>query len=576
MTPPLRSRSGRIDWMFLGIAAGVLLVLVVVAAFLAYPQGKKVLAHIRLEESREATEAGDLDLAYNKAKSAERWRPDSEAIQLERARTAVAYSHEEATELWPKAVDLPGRTPEDLKAFLEFALGFNNPRNPEQNQVNRENFRRFIGKLTDELPDDPEVVLMQVSDLKERRRIFEGIIAAQPLIDQGVDHVALQREYVSLLLLVPQEDFRERARDHLLSLAEEDTATGLMALEVLVRQDLLSEGERGTFARQLRDHPMAGREEILLAYRFLLATSQSTFEEARERIEPLFELEDTLEDQQSYAQWLLTNRRPDLLLETFDRETAEFDPTLFYLWLIAKVTVGEAQEVVEITYQSADRNPLSFARNLVIRAQAYEVLGQVRQAQESFTNLVENGSLEQVMLIRQELRRRGDWPNLLKLYQRLPESTLPGYQELGRRWLLEAYYVLGREDDLLEILDKISYEDYEDEPMQQNLLAYLNLLYRRDLGPHKSKVEELLSDYPTAVDFRLTLALAYLREDASEEAFELVERLPNFDAATPRYLRVISSAILAANGEREAALQRLGPIAMDNLLPAERDLLSSI
>lgn len=554
-------------WLLAGLlVASVILVIVAFQPLKDFAWSLR--AQMLLNASEEAHAEGNAQVAFQKGLSAHYLDPDNQQILLNLARRAVDFRHVTADRYWPQTVNIPGRTPEDLKSFLQYAMSIND----------FERARRYINLLNQELPDDPEVGMMQVNLFINQRRMLEAMNLARSLLDKGVESVELHTAYAQALLSVPREETLRLAREHLSGLAGRDDETGLAALRLLFRSNQLTEAERATLSQRYIAHPLSERQDKLVAYRAALNSESQDFASSKEAIYSLFDLEN-LDDKAQLVEFLIAVNQPQEVVELVSEDEASLKRELFRGLLIAKLALKEGQEVLEMTLISPDRNPLSSAETMLLRARAHQQLGNVAQFQETVNLLadvadIEAGNLDDFMMTEAALVSMKQWPNLLKLYRRLSQ-TRP-FEAVGKQKLLYGYYIVGDGTSVADMLEDVDYDDFQDQPSAQNFLAYLNMLHRRDITPHRTKAEQLLAEYPSVIDFRLTLSLAYLLNGRPQDALSLLEGLPTFDETTPRYFRVISASVMEANGQLEQARDLLGDLNTQDLLQAEQRLLADL
>jgi hypothetical protein len=113
------------------------------------------------------------------------------------------------------------------------------------------------------------------------------------------------------------------------------------------------------------------------------------------------------------------------------------------------------------------------------------------------------------------------------------------------------------------------------DPNAQNRVAYYNLLLEKDVNANATKAKELVAKYPDRLEFRVTAALALLRQDEPGSALAQFQGPPIEWAKTPPSWRAVYAAALRRNEREGAAHEIMATIPMDKLSSEERALVDA-
>jgi hypothetical protein len=116
---------------------------------------------------------------------------------------------------------------------------------------------------------------------------------------------------------------------------------------------------------------------------------------------------------------------------------------------------------------------------------------------------------------------------------------------------------------------------HADDPNAQNRVAYYDLLLEKDVSANATKAKELVAKYPDRLEFRVTAALAFLRQHDPGAALTQFQGPPIEWAKTPPSWRAVYAAALRGNEREEAAHEIIAMIPMDKLSSEERALIEA-
>lgn len=161
------------------------------------------------------------------------------------------------------------------------------------------------------------------------------------------------------------------------------------------------------------------------------------------------------------------------------------------------------------------------------------------------------------------------------------EQAILAYQKLATtgRDATEAYVQLiriaeqmGDTKRLRDQVAKISAIKKENHAIQ-NQLTYLNLLLNEDLAGSKNAAIQLVNQFPTNFAYRVTLALALLRENNPAVAKETLVPVTTEWLTSHPYAWAVCAAVSGANKMDDMARQMTDRIVISTLKPEERELI---
>jgi hypothetical protein len=113
------------------------------------------------------------------------------------------------------------------------------------------------------------------------------------------------------------------------------------------------------------------------------------------------------------------------------------------------------------------------------------------------------------------------------------------------------------------------------DPNAQNRLVYYNLLLEKDVSANATKAKELMAKYPDRLEFRVTAALALLRQHDPVSALAQFQGPPIEWAKTPPWWRAVYAGALRGNEREDAAHEIIATIPIDTLSSEERALIEA-
>lgn len=551
----------------------VLLVCAVLIGLLVGPwtfqRAKRWQAQRLFDQALVHEEAGQRQAALQKAEASRRLQPENDAVLLFLARMSLLLSEapENMHAWWQQAMRSEDLRTEDILHYVEYLLATGDMRRAYP----------LIASLRQLAPDNERAVNLQSRVLLQSRQLAEAEEILTAFVDGHPDAGPETRMLLAQTYLrYEAAEKQERAQQILLDLATSEGETRYFALRQIVDSAAFDDERRIAAAESLLQMPGLSIADHLAAYTTLHNSGRLTRDEVRDRLIALLDTteEDDPDALARVAAWLLNSGQSRYLLSMLELEDAQDNNNLYIARLLAMIQVGQAEQAYDLTLDQSDRNPLSQVENLIVRAYALTDLGRPEELEATLNSLVDASDGSTFNLVEEKLLEFGAWEQLLRHYEQLRDNQRA--RPYARRKLLLAYYYLGRERELLSLLEEFDSYEEEEEPSTQALLSYLNALYGRDRATALETAERLVTRYPNIIDFRVVLAFNLMRRDQVERANEILEGLPPLESRHQRYLQIAVAAVRrAADTELSQATARLDA-SFEDILPAETNLLRNL
>lgn len=553
---------------FLVIVACFLLIGLLVSPF-AYKQAKHWQAQRFYEQAVQHEKDRDYAGAVQKAEASFRLQTDNPAalMYLARLTLLLPHGHPQMSEWWEGAMRTPDCRPEDILQYIEVLVkhGDNAHAYPlvvSLRQLDPENERAL---------DIQADLLMSERKMVQAERLLKEFLATH----ENASPETYQR-LAEILLSFAADSQREEAKALLLHLSNTQGAPLLYALRRITRDAMFTSEERADAGEKLLALDGITIADHLTAYNALLEARRMRRTDIRDQLVALLQ-DESKKDPDAMARlgaWLINSDQSRYFLQLLTMDEARLDPNIFAARLMAMVRAGSADEVYGITFDKSDRNPLSPVENLLVRAEALYAQERKDEFLSTLQSLADSVTPENFRLIEQRLVSYGAYDILIGTYERLREDDHT--RGFARRKLLLSYYFLGRERDLLTLLEDFDGYLSEEDPSTQAIICYLNSLYNREEEETIRIAESLVTRFPNIIDFRVVLAFEAMKTGRRDRVKALVGDLPLMPPDQQRYLRIAMLVLKASSGSGEA----LSAVAMElqnkELLPAERVLLQGI
>lgn len=458
------------------------------------------------------------------------WPVVEENLPLLRRLSALAslYAHEFAPEIAEKRAEHPDASTPD---FVDAAF---------MAQQNRR--LRRSNQLLDMVPESEQesygVRLLRANQLILEGRPDTGVEQLEEVIKASPDErsaLALLRE----LAKAPEGTFSVREQISVLTMLAEHTYATL-------------EDRFAAYDRILELRPLAAREIL----------EKVATEVGRDA-------------PQAVANWLIGRGEPSYVEELVTEDLARSNPNLFELRLIAFIQQGKLDEAEAMLSNRPANLPSILVTTGRLRiAMAREDTASAREIwEEALAAADGQGLVAYVPLLGQMALKFGAEDLAARAYQLAFERGAP----MAERDWLELTDLVSTEPLAKQLsVSEAAQRAYPANPIFLNNVAYLQLLEDEDVRENLVRVEDLVDDHPDIDYFRVTLGLAYLKNDRATMAVRTLEPLemiwtPDGASALAVYLAALSQ------GDRRTMAENIArDIDTSKLLPEERDLIASL
>lgn len=550
-------------WQRHGLRVAFVLGLVALAA--AYPawrQFKNWRAEQFIAEAQNLMAAGRPMDAYFKGQAAYNLIPGDPAVLTELIEIARAVHHPQTLQWGRQLIDQGSASAQTVATLAEVAQG-------KRELALARAYVARLERLDPEHPDLPYLrlrLLLQRGDEGAAFRLAASYIES-PEVDRRIAQI-----YFGLGLELEDASRREAVRSDLHRFASEDTARGLVAALLLLNPDLGDDStDPAELVARILENPDAGRDERLRAYTAQAEYELEDWETVQARVRGEFDL-NTNEGRVGYAGWLLRIERYGELADAFSLEVVAESRELYTLHTLALLLSGREQMALE-RLRSADAIVIPELERLILEARALRELGQ----NEAFVSTVERAIARadetQFSLVERLLRQLGEERFLIALYEKF--ASIPSTAVRSNANLLVYAYRQGDADRLDRIAARMRVESLDAMPVAQGLLAYVKGLQGEDADRNCEVLERLVSRYPSVIDFRVSLAVNYLRAGFKADAGAILADAGMDALSGLPGMYAVSLAILESVGELPAEVPSASTDAPE-MLPQERAFIEGL
>jgi len=375
--------------------------------------------------------------------------------------------------------------------------------------------------------------------------------------------------YASLTINETSTETSDEGLRYLRAQSDQETVYGQTALRILLANDLISASERAEYAQRLLAHPLALRDDKLLAFSSLLASGATSFAEIRPQIHALFDSTDSA-DLRDLGHWLLLNGLPTEALTLLPEARAKTNKEFFQIYLTAMLESGHGQEILDLL-SSGEPVPLSPVERLIDLAGIQKILGLDDSFETAAGLAISRAEVRDFSYLQRAIEYFHNDILMLDFFRRV--SRDPRFALLGKSRLFALAYEMNRTDIVESLMGELQLRDLRPYPLSQNVLAYVKLLLGEEIDEARSIAENLVARFPSIIDYRVTLALAYLRSSDVAAAREVLSpRLAQREGFRNGW-KVVIVAMLIAQDETDRAHELLSSINRETLSAPERAFL---
>ncbi|MEY3479717.1 MAG: hypothetical protein RIQ71_492 [Verrucomicrobiota bacterium] len=531
-------------------------VLAIVAA-VAIPKVKDWRALQFSERATELAGQGKLQEAFNNAASAMQMRPALPEVKRTYARVLFAANEPSGLQVMQQLLDSGKATAEDRLELAEAALRFGDVPLAE-----KETFQLLqAGQNT------PQALHVLARVRLAQQRVPDATQALRESIESGGGpdpSILLAR----LQIAANTTDSVKSALDLLRPIARQKDQAGLNALLVLVASPGLQSQEGAAWVEALRRHPLASDEQKLAAASAEIQLKPSSYPEVVKRTTTAFR-EGNVEQRAALARWLNQNREFDKTLNLIAAQEASTRSDLFLIRLDAMAGKNDWTGISELL--RGDKLPLQNSVLLLYRGRASRELGKPEEAATFYRRaIMESAPTQDVMwYVINYLQRIGEDRVLEQELQKLAENPASARQAFSA--LVPIVQKRQDAEELYQLYDRMLKQLPGDTVVQNDHRYFAALTGRR---ADVSGGRELLAKEPQMLAYRITLALAHLKNGQHEAALKVFDGITLDPAQIQPYQRAILAAVLGANNRETEAKQLARSVPGEQVTVQEFELIA--
>ncbi len=376
--------------------------------------------------------------------------------------------------------------------------------------------------------------------------------------------------FVQLTQLSNDPDLRKEGMDYLWHLARQYDRLSLRSLRNLANYTENSDTERLEIIRLINEHPMAEREDRLLALRLAYQLSDTNADANLAQAKRYFDLYNPVE-MAELGRWLNQQGRYEQTLSVIPAEEAFSRKDLFLVRLDALAQLGKWTEIGQLLQRP--NVPLDdFLKHLFLARVNFQT-GKLAEGEIAWDRAVLEASRDEDKLwyLVQYARKLGLNGEAIKALWRLTEFPVQKRRACGQLLLL--YQLEHATAGMQKVLDFMA-QSYPDNLSVLNDWAYVNLLLKEKGQQSLQAALTVIRESPRPyLAHYVTLAFAYYRLGDFKQALATLQPLEVDWAETPPKWRVVYAAILRANGRFDRAQEILQGVQPADLLPQELALV---
>jgi tetratricopeptide (TPR) repeat protein len=550
-------------WLYSGLAA--LAVIVLAAIFLAGP----VYDRFKLWRALQLTEASALALRSNDPNALETARTDAQvALQLwpydprvfrQAALVNAVTDEREALPFWVQAWKL-SHDPADLREAILAALAANELAfaSDQFNLLQSADPNNPLTWLTEARLD------LALDEWPEALAAAERVLKTNPIPDDA--HFV----YAQATQKSPDPAVRAQGVQHLRLLSARTDLLGLRALRDLAGYPGNDPYQITEIARRLEDHPLATRDDKLLALTLrdrLPGADDQAIETSARQLFPATDPDSLV----ALGHWLMSQHKYSDVLDLIDTQAAFQRRDLFLIRLDAMAIEKQWPAILDLL--NRPEPPIEEEIRLLFVARTLTEMGDTERAGLAWERLrlyISNqpAKLLDVGVYAQKL---GYDDIAREIYTKLLDDLKQRRQAYAQLIAIE------RNDHhttaLHDLLVKMA-QSYPSDPFVRSDLLYTGFLLGPPADADLETARQLVRQFPSMLSYRITLALGYLRANQPAAALNVFENLPiNWSVVNPSW-RAIFSAVLRANGDEKDAQTLKDMVPADQLLPEELEILN--
>lgn len=523
----------------------------------------KYQARVLCKKAHAALDQSDYQSAWIYGQKAYSLNPNSPGPNRVLGRLYAKIDPEQALYYWKRAVNI-SKAKEDRKILIELAL---------DSKLLLTAFEE-LQALEANTPLDGDYFFLKGRYLYAQSRLDEALASIQEALRQDPKNISFVLLYAVLNLEANTNETIDSALKVLFETVNEGGSKALQALRLLAANgDSLDEDQLQKVALGLAHQEGNTLEDRFLSlhllHKYRLMDQDTTFKQAQGLVN-LKRMDEAL----VFLRFLNQEGWYDLTLDHLSLEESLNSKDLFLVYIDALAARNEWKKLENIFRSKANRLPIENYLRWMFEARIYKERGNEKRSQLAWDKaLVEAKDQRSKLWQLAEYALLMQDPDKIKLsFSRLLREnplSLPTYIRL-LEWERERGYT----SKVLKLLQRMQ-QNFPDNLSIQNDLRYLELLMNQNLLENEVKAKLFLEQYPSVFAYRMTLALAFLKNEKEKDALNLILDLGINWKAVPTSYRALAASILAANGYALDAERMIEGLSLEGLLPEEKLLLEA-
>lgn len=526
-------------------------------AFTARPAFRMIKQYraTHLVEDAKGYEANkELQTALEKAYAAYKLAPKHPPVARYMAQIVQKVSPSNAIDFWTPLADQTQEA-QDLIDTINLALQLNQLTVVE----------KYLPLLRDQDPTSGQTILLQAK-LHALKGEFD-LAAKEALKATQSENPPAEANplYVQFSQMASQGIIQAEGIQYLKMLAQKQNQEGLDALRTLATYSYNNSVEIENLIERLNHHPLAQSKDYLLALslgqKIGKVDSNTVFKQA----EVLFK-DASMEDKVNLGRWLNSQGVYEKTLHCITLQEALLRSDLFLVWGDAMAITGQwdaLQRALEDPKLPLDET----LRHLFLARVAEGQKNPLKADHEWNKAFFEAGkNPEKLNFLVQYAVKLKAYNYAAKGLQIL--TTIPTIErDAWQKWI-ELGLLSKDTDNLLKVLEKMA-ANYPMDLAVENDLRYVQALKGPLVDKSFARAEQFVINDPMMLAYRMTLAIALVRQGDIKKALALLENFPvNWLKIQPRWLGIYIGILRANQKEAMATIMELN-FKTETLLPEE-------
>lgn len=540
-------------WTFIAVATG----LTVGAAFSARPT-MRAFKHWRaehlIETAKEEDAAGNLQAAFEKAYTAYQLAPHDPDISRYTAEIITRVSPGEALPFWVTLSDAT-LLPDDFYQTAALALKLGKLNTAEN----------FLNRLKETEAASIRTLLLEAQLLALNQRFDEAAAIAGRVIQMPDAPEDAHLFYVKLSQLSSRASERSSGVTHLRALATQPNEEGLTAIRNLATYPGNNKQDTQLLVEQLKKHPLATPQDKVLALSLAQKIGEADPNMVFSKAEELF-LKASPDEMVELGRWLNEQGAYNKTAHCIPMAEAMKRYDLFLIWADA-MAITKQWSLLEQALSSPNVPIDEFLRHLFLARTAEAQKKASLATHEWDRAFAEAGKDPEKLwfLIRYAIRL-DHFKEATKGLAIL--STIPSQARNAWETWVDTCLLKNNTQELITVLKNMA-EVYPRDNAVENDLRYTQALIAPLHDKALARSQILVAENPNILAYRMTLALALLRENNKTDALKLLEGLDVPWADVKPGWRAVYAGILRANGRNALADLMVNNLPTVKLLPEE-------